>query len=209
MNAASVVWDAISGFLKAANAILSVVPGLVWAIALVAALVHGWYLGMERDHAVSEKNVAVANFEQLAHNVQAQKAAANRLLQSLTEQVHSLEAALKDWHTKQEIKDANDAKVISDQAARLRALAAASPGGQLRDPNATGCRRGGAGPDGKAAAAPGGGASDGAEGAGLLSAQLSGLLLRLTGEADLVNRAYAACRADAYTVRGLPAPADP
>jgi hypothetical protein len=199
MNPVSAAWDAFAGLCKAANAILSIIPPLVWAVALVLALAHGWFVGVERDHAVSAKNAAVGMYEALTAKVVRQKLEAQKLLAELTTRAQQAESALLEFRrNQQKVDDANKA-IIADQARRLRDAAAAH-GGQLRDPNAgRGC--GGPGPEGQGAAGAASGAGDAAQGGGLLSAQLSGLLIRLTGESDTINRAYASCRADTLNLR--------
>jgi hypothetical protein len=142
---AKIIWDAISGFLRSINAVLSIVPGLVWAILLAIAALYGSLMHHERDSAVSEKNVIQASYEQLTAKVIHQKMEATALLKKLTAERDALQAQVNDMRKAQEKKDADNAKLIADQAARLRALAAAAPGGQLRDPNAgRGCGRAGA-----------------------------------------------------------------
>jgi hypothetical protein len=197
---AKIIWDAISGFLRSINAVLSIVPGLVWAILLAIAALYGSLMHHERDSAVSEKNVIQASYEQLTAKVIHQKMEATALLKKLTAERDALQAQVNDMRKAQEKKDADNAKLIATQAARLRDLAAASPGGQLRDPNAgRGCGRAGA--ESGPAAAAGSGAEHAAEAGGLLSKELSGLLIRLTGEADDINAAYESARADALMCR--------
>jgi hypothetical protein len=74
-----------------------------------------------------------------------QKNEAAALLKKLTAERDALQLRINQDHDEQEKKDARDKKTIADQAARLAALAAAAPGGQLRDPNAgRGCGGSGA-----------------------------------------------------------------
>jgi hypothetical protein len=200
------IFDAVVGFLRSINAVLSVVPALVWAFLLAGAALYASLMHHERDSAVSEKNVIQASYEQLAAKVIHQKLEATALLQRLIAERDALQVRINELWKQQEKKDADNAKLIADQAARLRALLAAAPGGQLRDPNAAGCGRGGAGPEGHASAATGDRPADATQAGGLLSAQLSGLLIRLTGEADGINAAYESARADALMCRQALAP---
>lgn len=193
-----VIWDAVAGIARTVNAVLSFIPALVWAIALGLSMLYGSLMHHERDHAVAEKNVIVATYEQLVAKVVLQKKEARELLEKLTAEVAAAQAKLNDARKAQEKKDAENERTIAAQARRL-VDAAAAHGGQLRDPNGPGgCR---ASPEGQGGAAAGAGGKDPAEAGGLLSKQLSGLLARLTGEADDINAAYASCRADAVEVR--------
>lgn len=133
--------------------------------------------------------------------IEKQKGEAAQLLEAETAKVLARERELADLKAKQEQQDAQHQKTIIDLQARLRA--AAGPAGRLRDPNAPGCGGGGGGAIGAPAADPGSRPSDGAEAGGLLSAQLSGLLQRLTFEADAINVAYASCRST-LTAERLP-----
>jgi hypothetical protein len=190
--------DAIVAFLKAVNAVLSVVPGLMWGVAVLVLFLWGGAMHHERNEARGERDVAVAQLDSLIKKVVAQKLEARLLFEKLTAEVKQLQARLNDAQKAQEKKDANNKATIDAQARRL-ADAAAAHGGQLRDPN--GCGRGGASPEGQGGAAAGTGEEHRAEAGGLLSAQLSRLLGKLTREADDINAAYESCRADAVNVR--------
>lgn len=95
----------------------------------------------------------------------------------------------------QELKDVDHEKTVAALSAELRRSAGAAA--RLRDPHAAAC------PAGAVAIAPGAGPDDGAQAGGLLSAELTELLQRLTREADDINNAYASCRADSISVRVL------
>jgi hypothetical protein len=141
-----------------------------------------------------------ATYEQLATKVIRTNEEAKGLLAKLTTERDALQTQLTAAHAAQEKKDADNAKTIAAQDARLRGPAASAPGGQLRDPNAGAgdCR---AGPKGDAAADAGSGQEHPPEAGGLLSGQLSGLLRKLTREADGINAAYESARADALMCR--------
>lgn len=130
------------------------------------------------------------------------KAEAAALLASETSKVRTSEQALQASTDSQNLKDRDHEKTVADLSDRLRR--AAGPAGRLRDPHATGCGAGSSGTQGEAPSAPGDRPADSSQTGGLLSADLTGLLQRLTREADDVNAAYASCRADAYTVRSQP-----
>ena len=132
------------------------------------------------------------------------KAAAAAKLANAIVNTRAAEQALQDFKNTQDLKDADYGKIVSDLSYRLRH--AAGPAGRLRDPHAAGCGGGSGGATGQTSAATGGGAANPAEAGGLLSTDLSGLLQRLQLEADTINVAYASCRADTYTVRGIPLP---
>lgn len=195
----TVIWDAVAGFARAVNAILSVIPALVWAIALALALGYSTVMHHERDTAVSARNVVKAMYEQLTTKVIRQKNEAAALLKKLTAERDALQVQLNTATEAQRKKDAENAKTIADQKRRLADLNAAG-GGRLRDPNAgRGCSCPGA--QGATEAPAASGAGHPAEAGGLLSKELSGLLLRLTGEADDINAAYESARADALICR--------
>ena len=131
--------------------------------------------------------------------IEAQKADAARSLAALTVRVAAREQALQDLKNLQEVQDGKNQRTIDDLGRRLRGMAGAA--GRLRDANAAGCWSGSGSAAGQAAANSGDRPADGAETGGLLSEELSGLLIRLAGEADAINVAYASCRADAQAVR--------
>ena len=128
-----------------------------------------------------------------------QQRQAERLLSLETAKTRAAEESLRTFKLNQDIQDAKAKSKVADLSSRLRQLSGQS--GRLRDPNAPGCGRGSGGPTGEAATAPGSSAADPAEAAGLLSADLTGLLQRLTTEADEINLAYASCRPDAFAMR--------
>lgn len=191
---------AFTKIIGAINDLLSIIPALVWAIALLLAMSWGGVMHHERDSAVQEADEAKGALTVVRGMIKEQKRQAAVLLAILTAEVKAAQSALDEFSRNQEKADANKRAIIADQARRLTALAAGN-GGKLRDPNATGCGGGGAGPQGPSAPGAVAGAADVTQAPGLLSAQLSGLLLRLTGEADDINAAYESCRADALTVR--------
>lgn len=131
-----------------------------------------------------------------------QQRQAERTLATETAKTRAAEQALRDFKTNQDIQDAKRKSTVADLSRRLRQLADQS--GRLHDPHAPGCGTGGSSPPSEAAPAAGGSSADPAVTGGLLSAELGGLLQRLTREADEINVAYASCRADAYAVRGNP-----
>lgn len=169
---------------------------LIGAIALLAALAFGVNAFLNYEQGIGEAR-ATARYEKA---LQAQKAEAATLLAKETAKVAVAERRLNDFKNTQEVKDADAKQRNLDQAARLRDLA--GPVGRLRDPYApTGC--GGCRDDteGESAASTNAGAKNPPQAGGLLSVELTALLLRITAEADEVNAAYASCRADAYSVR--------
>lgn len=194
----------IGRFLSAVDAILGLIPPLLWACTLAAFGFLWWSAAHDRNAALAQRDEARAALNTLTGKVTQQKADAAARYEQLKTERDEAQARLNDAHRAQEKKDAENARVVSAQAERLRALAAAHDG-RLRDPyQDPGCGRGGGGAQGAVAAGAGAGAADVPEAGGLLSAQLSGLLLRLQLEADAVNDAYASCRSDTMTVRGLP-----
>lgn len=164
-------------------------------IAAVVALLVLLFFGeqyIERrgyDRAMSEAQAQIEG---------SKRAAADRLALEI-QKTRAAEQALQTFKNDQELKDAQHQQTVAALTDRLRGLA--DPAGRLRDPNAARCGPGSGRPQDDPPAAPGGRPGDPAEAGGLLSAQLSGLLQRLTREADDINVAYASCRADAYAVR--------
>lgn len=175
-----------------------------WLKALAVALVVGALVAAcnHRDDTL----VAKGRAEQLVVD----QAAADRLkaeavatLATETARVAKAEEALRAFKDQQEIKDADNRKVIDAQGKRLSALAGSA--GRLRDPHQTD-RCGGRGSSATSPQTPasGVGGNDTAQGTGLLSKELSGLLQRLMSEADVINVAYVACRADGEAIRAAP-----
>ena len=155
---------------------------------------------------VGEQYIERRGYDRAMSEAQAQiegskRAAADRLALEI-HKTRRAEEALQTAKNTQELKDASYQKTVENLSDRLRALAHSS--GRLRDPHAAGCGASGGGSQGQPPAAPGDRPDDPAEAGWLLSAELGGLLQRLTFEADTINVAYASCRADAYAVRGNP-----
>lgn len=114
----------------------------------------------------------------------------------------SVTLALSKFQNERNIADATATQKITALNRRLSDLATA---GRLRDPNAGGgTNQGGSGSaDANSIRQPGANSGDAnpAEGAGLLSKELSQLLLVRTSEADEINQAYDSCRKDARFLR--------
>lgn len=163
-------------------------------LALLAALFLGeqYIEGRGYDRARAEGQVVADKL----------KADAAVELASETAKTHAAEQALQSQTHTQDLKDADHVKTLADLSDRLRSVS--GPAGRLRDPHATGCGAGGGGATSAATPAAGDRAGDPTQTSGILSVELSGLLQRLTREADDINAAYASCRADAYAVRGAP-----
>ena len=103
--------------------------------------------------------------------------------------------ALEAGKRQKEAQDANDK--INEQT--ISVLADKLHVARLRDPNA-GCR---SSCDQTVGIPSSSGGKDTTETSGLLSEAITGLLQRLTREADEINNAYISCRHDAYNVRKL------
>lgn len=172
----------------------------IWAIKLGAglllatALIGGYLAWEDHQQGIGEARAT----EACNRKIETQKKEAAVVLAKETAKVVASEQALQNFKNQQEVQDAQNKKTTDNLTARLRALT--GPAGRLRDPHAGRGPGGGSAP-GAAAPGPGNRADHGAEAAGLLSAQLTGLLQRLTVEADAVNLAYISCRADAESVR--------
>lgn len=191
---------AFLGIVRAINAILSVVPALAWAIALLTAMSYGGVMHHERDSATKEKNEAIGAKQQIEGALAQQKQEASAKLADVTAKAKALEVKLAEADARQEIeieKRRNDSRAASLAFASV----AAANGGQLRDPNAAGCRGGGSGPPGQAAASSAGDPGGGSEAGGLVSEPLSRLLQHAADEAQRVNDAYAVCRARTLTIQ--------
>lgn len=170
-----------------------------WLMLLTAcsALVLGYVVWQDHQQGIGEAR-ANARWKIATDQI---KADARTKLADETAKVRTAEQALQDFKHKQELKDAHNQTTVAGLAARIRVLA--GPSGRLRDPNATGCRGGSDSAPGQVAAAPGDSANDRTETGGLLSEQLSGLLRARIEEADTINNAYIACRADIWAVRAV------
>ena len=166
-------------------------PWVKWAAIAVAAVVcfgAGWTAqGWRADAKLAKVN----------HSIDKQKQDAADLLIKETARANAAEKALQDAKNAQEVKDVQAQKTVNALQSRLAAL---TVDGRLRDPNA-GRGGGSGGPQGSTPSATGNSPDRGTEAAGLLSAELTGLLQRLQREADEINNAYLSCRADAFAVR--------
>lgn len=171
---------------------ITIIYKLLAVAALLAALfgAEQYIEGLGYSRAVAEYTT----------RIDAQKTTAAQTLAAETAKTRAAEQAVQDLINQQEIQDATHQKTVADLSGRLRVLAGS--GGRLRDPNAVaGCGGGGSSPQAAAASDAGDRASDRAEAGGLLSEQLSGLLQRLTREADDINAAYISCRSGGAAVR--------
>jgi hypothetical protein len=190
---ASTIFDAVIGFLRSINAVLSVVPALVWALVLAGAALYGSLMHHERDSAVSAKNVIQASYEQLTAKVIRQKIEAADLLKKLTAERDALQARINEGHNAQEKKDANNQATVDRLSRQLASVQLRDPGARSRD-----CR---ASPQGDAAAPTGNRAADDAAGGGVLSDEATRFLRSFAREADDINAAYESARADALICR--------
>jgi len=172
-------------------------PHLAWA-ALVAVLL--------ATNCATHARLESAQTKVSAQNqlTKKQKEEASLLLQLERERIETLQRALKIAAQMQEKQDAKNTETTLAEAVRLRD--AAVPSGRLRDPHADSrtCGGGGGGAPEKTGAHQPEGAAGQAEAGGLLSAPLTNLLRTTQLEADTINDAYASCRAQALSDRGLP-----
>ena len=127
------------------------------------------------------------------------KAQAAATLATETEKTRNAEQALQTLTNAQNLKDADHEKTVADLSSRLRV--AAGPAGRLRDPNAVGCGASGGGTQSAIASPANNSAADGAQTGGFLSKQLTEFLLSQAADADQLNNAYIACRADSMNIR--------
>ncbi len=165
-------------------------------ILLAAAAIIGYLSWAAHEQGIGEAR-ATARYNAA---IEAQKSEAGQVLAAAVAKVEAADAALREFKDHQEVKDAQNKKTVDNLSGRLRTLAGVN--GRLRDPHADArCGDGGGSAQGQDSASAGHSPDDGAKGGGLLSADLSGLLRRLTREADEINAAYISCRADAEMVR--------
>lgn len=167
------------------------------AIGLMfAALIAGYFSWANHQQGIGEARATTA-YNLL---IDAQKKEAAAVLAKETARVVETERNLQDFKNRQEVKDAGNKKTVNNLTARLHDLTGLT--GRLLDPHAdAGCGGSSGGAHGSAASGPGNSPGDGADATGLLSAELGGLLQRLTLEADQINNAYISCRADAEAMR--------
>lgn len=161
-------------------------------LALLAGAVGLWWAEREA-HARHAADQVRTQYEFALAQQRAQAAAELKAEQAKTA---AIEQRWRAAITHQEAQDREHTATIQDLQRRVAAAAAAGAG-RLRDPHAIAqCGPGGGGPAAPGAPAAGPGAPDAPEAGGLLSAELTGLLQRLTREADDINAAYASCRAE-------------
>lgn len=168
-------------------------------VALVVALLAGYnYWANQKEWVGEQRATAAYNIA-----IKKQKDDAVIRLAEETAKVTAQETALREFKDKQEIIDAETQKTVAGLGARLRTLAGTI--GRLRDPNAdtSGCRCSGGSTPGSIAPSTIPGTDDSADAGGLLSAELTELLFSQAAKADLINRAYASCKADGQAIRKL------
>lgn len=175
--------------------VFDILPGWAWALICAGLLLSCGAVSVTAyvKVAAAQGDAATARETLATERGNHQKALANE-----TAKVLKLTRELIAARAAQEKADADAKNTVDGLREDLRRRSRAGGGVGLRDPNATAC--GGGTPSAAGPAAPGGGAHA-AEASGVLSAELEGLLLRLAGEADDINIAYASCRADAVTLR--------
>jgi len=140
--------------------------------------------------------------------VDAVKAEARQTLDKERAKVAEQDQALRDMKDQQELLDDKHQEKVADLKTQLARIA--GPAQRLRDPNAakdSGCRNSGGSATKDLTATASLGSGGAAQTGGLLSAELTRLLLQLTKEADDINNAYASCRADGQAVRLTTLPA--
>lgn len=185
------------------TAFIKVILGLPWWAYVMAAMLAGWlYTGYRLGAVKDERNEAEKLYAALVLDVEKQKTTAATTLSKETQKVADAQAELTTLRAEQETKDYQNAKDRSELEGKLRAATAAN-GGRLRDPNATPaqCRSSGGSANAQSPAPANGGAANPAETDGVLSTQLTGLLRKLTLEADEINDAYIACKPDGEALR--------
>ena len=178
-------------------ALFNIIPGWIWAILFAGATA----TACVETH---QKTLAQLDTQTLKTAIGAQKLEASRLLTKMTERADAATLELATAKATQETKDAQAAQTVETLKSQL--AAAAGPAGRLRDPNAPGCGSSGGSPEGQTPGNPQGGPGDAPQAGGLLSAELTGLLSKLTFEADDINEAYISCRADSLQVRASDTP---
>lgn len=176
--------------MKAVAALFDMLPGWVWAIIVAALLA-------TNCTSLGRMQLAKVAEAQAKETLAGERLRHEKALGAETAAVLQLERELGTQRAALEKRDAEHKTVVDGLREDLRRKSRAGGGGGLRDPNAAG----GCPAPGPAAAGAGGGAGDTGQAGGLLSEPLERLLLDLTDEADTINRAYAACRDDAMTVR--------
>lgn len=159
-------------------------------VALCAAYV--WWADVQQGiGATAERAIWSAALDK-------QKDEAREKLDAANARVGAAEAAADTARYSQDLKDAQNAKTTAELERKLLVA-----GNRLRDPNGARCGGSSTASGATGATRPSSGANDTPQAPGLLSTELSGLLRTLTREADAVNLAYIASRADADQLRGL------
>lgn len=193
------------------------VAGRLWAIGVIVLVGLLCTAGLqvlvvraERDAALKDAALAHTNYQLLDEAVKTLKKQAAAELAAAKAEIADWQARYNGARRAQEIQDASF-QSANDKAQRALRAASDRNAGRLRDPWAEGARCGSGGAN--AGKEPGLGAADrpadATQGGGLLSAELTRRLEQRQLEADAINRAYASCRVDTYSVRGLQPPPDP
>lgn len=168
---------------------------LIAALGLVVVLGGGYAAWTSHERGIGDARTSVRYEKAIAQ----QGTDAAKQIAAEIAKTAAAEKTLQDFKNQQELIDAKNQTTVANLSSQL--LARAGPAGQLRDPNATGCRGGSGSAKSATAAGADDRADDGAEAGGLLSKQLTQFLLAQAIDADEINNAYASCRADAQAVR--------
>jgi hypothetical protein len=164
---------------------------------LLLCFLGGAALGVKFEHA----EVVKVELE-YSQKIAKQKTEAAAVLDKETKRADAATAVAANLRATQEMKDADNLKLVQALQLDLRTAHARSAG-RMRDPNAAGCGSGSGVPAPQSPASASGGTTDGPAAGGLLSESLTGLLDKLTFEADKINVAYIACRADNAALRAF------
>lgn len=184
----------LSPLKKAASIALDVanaVPGWLWA----AALLFVWLQGCSQHNELVDLRTTHAN---LVTSVEAQNTHAAQILKDANARIKALQDSLFQSAKVKDANDVNSLAQINNLAGQLRSARAS---GRLRDPNASGQSGASACTDAAPRSAPGD--ADRAQTAGLLSEQLTELLLADSKAADTINAAYIRCRSDYRELREM------
>lgn len=128
--------------------------------------------------------------------IQDQKDIATQALITETAKVTVKEKELQEFKNNREVIDRANTKKVNALSNSVRAMSQ-----QLRDPHQISAIKYSNSSSSSDSSNSNSGSGNGAEASGLLSAELTGLLSRITSEADEINLAYISCKEDSQNIR--------